>query len=82
LPELVEKFLVGALEGKVIAGTDLKTLLQTVNVAGTTQKVESDRASAVIKADTAVIDVAENIGILPQVSNELPDDALDYFSGL
>lgn len=82
LPELVEKVVLGALEGKVIAGTDLKTLLQTVNVAGTTQKVESDRASAVIKADTAVIDAAENIGILPQVSEELPDDALDYFSEL
>lgn len=82
LPELVEKVMLGALEGKAIAGTDFKTLLQTVNVAGTTQKVESDRASAVIKADTAVIDAAENIGILPQVSNELPDDALDYFSGL
>lgn len=82
LPELVEKVVLGALEGKVIAGTDLKTLLQTVNVAGTTQKVESDRASAVIKADTAVIDATENIGILPQVSEELPDDALDYFSEL
>lgn len=82
LREIVEKVVLGALEGKVIAGTDLKTLLQTVNVAGTTQKVESDRASAVIKADTAVIDAAENIGILPQVSEELPDNALDYFSGL
>lgn len=83
LPELVEKVVLGALEGKVVAGTDLKTLLQTAKSgAGTTQEVESGRATVAIKADTAVIDVEENTGILPQVSEELPDDALDYFSGL
>lgn len=83
LPELVEKVLLETLEGRVVAGTDLKAFSQTVkSAAGTTPEVESDRATAAVKDAMSVIAVAENTGILPQVSEELPDDALDYFSGL
>ena len=35
-----------------------------------------------VKAVTAVTDDLESIGALPQVSDKLPDEALDYFSGL
>lgn len=83
LPELVEKVVLGALEDKVVVGDDLKALLQTVkSAAGTTPEVESDRATAAVKNAMSVIAATENTGILPQVSEELPDDALDYFSGL
>lgn len=83
LPELVEKVLLETFEGRVVAGTDLKALSQTVkSVAETTPEVESDRATAAVKDAMSVIDAAENTGILPQVSEELPDDVLDYFSGL
>ncbi len=61
LPELVEKVVVGALEGKVVTGG---------NALGVT-------------SETAVsMDDTNDTGALPQVSEELPDDALDYFSGL
>ena len=83
LPELMENVVLGVLGGKVVIGTDLNALLQTAkSVAGTNLEVESDRATVAIKADTTVIDVAEYTGILPQVSEELPDEAFDYFSGL
>ncbi len=61
LPELVEKVVVGALEGKVVTGG---------NALGVTSE------AAVSMDDT------NDTGALPQVSEELPDDALDYFSGL
>lgn len=83
LPELVEKVLLETLEGRVVAGTDLKALLQTVKSAeGTTPEVESDRATAAVKDAMSVIAAEENTGILPQISEELPDEAFDYFSGL
>lgn len=83
LPELVEKVLLETLEGRVVAGTDLKALLQTVkSAAGTTPEVESDRATAAVKDAMSVIAAAENTGVLPRVSDKLPDEAFDYFSGL
>lgn len=83
LPDLVEKVVLETLEGKTIAGNDLNALLQTAkSVAGINQEVESDRATVAVKDAMSVIDVAENTRILPEVSEELPDEAFEYFSGL
>lgn len=71
LPELVEKVVLGALEGKMITdGTAIKCAIANGN------------ALAGISGVTVSTEIANDTGTLPQVSEELPDDALDYFSGL
>lgn len=76
LPELMEKVVLEALEGRVITDADLAATLQTA--AGT---YVADATSAAEGITTAA-DVTDKTGALPEVSNELPEDALDYFSGL
>lgn len=71
LPGLVEKVVLGALEGKMITdGTAIKGAIANGNVLTETSGV------------TVSTEIENDIGTLPQVSEELPDDALDYFSGL
>ncbi len=85
LPELVEKVVLGALEDKVVVGDDLATALQTVAgtcVANVTSTAEGIKTTASINAVTTAADVTDKTGALPEVSEKLPDDALDYFSEL
>lgn len=66
LPELVEKVVLEALKGKIVAGVK--------NGAGDGDSVADGIGT---KAATEI-----DNGALPQVTEELPDEALDYFSGL
>ncbi len=72
LPELVEKVVVGALEGKVVVGGDaIKDIITSGNaIVEYSNNVEGSAKDG------------DNTGVLPQVSEELPDEAFDYFSGL
>ena len=82
LPELVEKVLLEVLKGKAVVGDDLAATLQTAIescVSNTTLRVGNAESG---KAVTTVTDELESAGVLPQVSDKLPDEALDYFSGL
>lgn len=82
LPDLVEKVVIETLESKMVVGDDLAAVLQT-----TIERCVSDTTSGTgtaesVKAVTAVAGNLESTGVLPQVSDELPDEAFDYFSGL
>ncbi len=82
LPDLVEKVVIETLESKMVVGDDLAAVLQT-----TIERCVSDTTSGTgtaesVKAVTAVADDLESTGVLPQVSDKLPDEAFDYFSGL
>ena len=68
LPELVEKVVLEALKGKIVAGVK--------NGAG-----DGDSVADGIGTKVATEIEIDN-GVLPQVTEELPDEALDYFSGL
>lgn len=68
LPELVEKVVLEALKGKIVAGVK--------NVAG-----DGDSVADGIGTKVAT-EVEIDNGVLPQVTEELPDEALDYFLGL
>lgn len=68
LPEMVEKVVLEALKDKIIAGVK--------NGAG-----DGDSVADGIGTKVATEVVIDN-GALPQVTEELPDEALDYFSGL
>ena len=68
LPELVEKVVLEALKGKIVAGVK--------NGAG-----DGDSVADGIGTKVAT-EVEIDNGVLPQVTEELPDEALDYFSGL
>ena len=68
LPELVEKVVLEALKGKIVAGVK--------NGAG-----DGDSVADGIGTKVAT-EVEIDNGALPQVTEELPDEALDYFSGL
>ena len=68
LPELVEKVVLEALKGKIVAGVK--------NCAG-----DGDSVADGIGTKVAT-EVEIDNGALPQVTEELPDEALDYFSGL
>ena len=68
LPELVEKVVLDALKGKIVAGVkngveDGDLVADDIGTKGTTE----------VNIDN---------GLLSQVTEELPDEALDYFSGL
>lgn len=82
LPDLVEKVVIETLESKMVVGDDLAAVLQT-----TIERCVSDTTSGTgtaesVKAVTAVAGNLESTGVLPQVSDKLPDEAFDYFSGL
>lgn len=82
LPELVEKVMLEVLKGKAVVGNDLAATLQTAIescVSNTTLGVGTAESG---KAVTTVTDELESAGVLPQVSDKLPDEAFDYFSGL
>lgn len=68
LPELVEKVVLEVLKGKIVAGVK--------NGAG-----DGDSVADGIGTKVAT-EVEIDNGALPQVTEELPDEALDYFSGL
>ena len=68
LPELVEKVVLEALKGKIVAGVK--------NGAGDGDSVADGIGTKVATA------VEIDNGVLPQVTEELLDEALDYFSGL
>ena len=82
LPDLVEKVVIETLESKMVVGDDLAAVLQT-----TIERCVSDTTSGTgtaesVKAVTAVAGNLESTKVLPQVSDKLPDEAFDYFSGL
>lgn len=68
LPELVEKVVLEALKGKRVAGVK--------NGVGNGDSVADGIGTKV------ATEVEIDNGTLPQVTEELPDEALDYFSGL
>lgn len=72
LPELMEKVVLGVLEGKALAhGNIIKDTIASSNTIAENGK------------DVKVaVKTGNDTGALPEVSNELPDDALDYFSEL
>lgn len=82
LSDLVEKVVIETLENKMVVGDDLAAVLQTA-----VERCVSDTTSGIgtaesVKAVTAVAGDLESTGVLPQVSDKLPDEAFDYFSGL
>lgn len=81
LPDLVEKVVIETLESKMVVSNDLAAVLQAVEscVSDTTSGAGTAES---VKAVTAVAGDLESTGVLPQVSDKLPDEALDYFSGL
>ncbi len=72
LPKLLEKVVLGALEGKVV--TD-DTAIKGVIASSNTVAENSNDVEGSAKA-------GDDTGVLPQVSEELLDEAFDYFSGL
>lgn len=82
LPELVEKVVIETLESKMVVGNDLAAVLQTAVESCVSDTTLGAGTAESVKAVTAVTDDLESIGALPQVSDKLPDEALDYFSGL
>lgn len=82
LPELVEKVVIETLESKMVVGNDLAAVLQTAAESCVSDTTLGAGTAESVKAVRAVTDDLESTGVLPQVSDKLPDEALDYFSGL
>ena len=82
LPELVEKVVIETLESKMVVGDDLAAVLQTTIERCVSDTTSETGTAESVKAVTAVAGNLESTGVLPQVSDKLPDEALDYFSGL
>lgn len=82
LPELVDKAVLGALEGKVVVGDDLFAVLQTAVESCVSDTTSGTGTVESVKAVTTITDDLESTGVLPQISDKLPDEALDYFSRL
>ena len=82
LPDLVEKVVMETLESKMVVGDDLAAVLQTAVESCVSDTTLGAGTAESVKAVTVVTDDLESIGVLPQVSDKLPDEALDYFSGL
>ncbi len=82
LPDLVEKVVIEALENKMVVGDDLAAVLQTAVERCVSDTTSGTGTAESVKAVTAVAGDLESTGVLPQVSDKLPDEALDYFSGL
>ena len=82
LPELVEKVVIETLESKMVVSNNLAAVLQAAVESCVPDTTSGAGTAESVKAVTAVADDLESIGVLPQVSDKLPDEALDYFSGL
>lgn len=82
LPDLVEKVVIETLESKMVVGDDLAAVLQAAVESCVSDTTSGTGTAESVKAVTAVTDNLESTGVLPQVSDKLPDEALDYFSGL
>lgn len=82
LPKLVEKVMLEALENKSVVGDDLAAALQNAVKSCVSNTTLGVRTAESGKAVTTVTDELEGAGVLPQVSDKLPDEAFDYFSGL
>ena len=82
LPDLVEKVVIETLESKMVVGDDLAAVLQTTIERCVSDTTSETGTAESVKAVTAVADDLESTRVLPQVSDKLPDEALDYFSGL
>lgn len=82
LPELVEKVVIETLESRMVVSNDLAAVLQTVVESCVSDTTLGARTAESVKAVRAVTDDLESTGVLPQISDKLPDEALDYFSGL
>ena len=82
LPDLVEKVVIETLESKMVVSNDLAAVLQTAVESCVSDTTLGAGTAESVKAVTAVTDDLESTGVLPQVSDKLPDEALDYFSGL
>ncbi len=82
LPDLVEKVVIETLENKMVVGDDLAAVLQTAVERCVSDTTSGTGTAESVKAVTAVAGDLESTGVLPQVSDKLPDEALDYFSGL
>ena len=61
---------------------DLAAVLQTAVESCVSDTTSGTETAESVKAVTAVTDDLESTGVLPQVSDKLPDEAMDYFSGL
>lgn len=70
------------LKGKAVVGDDLAATLQTAIESCVSNTTLGAGTAESGKAVTTVTDELESAGILPQVSDKLPDEAFDYFSGL
>lgn len=82
LPDLVEKVVIETLESKMVVGDDLAAVLQTTIERCVSDTTSETGTAESVKAVTAVAGNLESTGVVPQVSDKLPDEALDYFSGL
>lgn len=82
LPELVEKVVIETLESRMVVSNNLAAVLQTVVESCVSDTTLGARTAESVKAVRAVTDDLESTGVLPQISDKLPDEALDYFSGL
>ena len=82
LPELVEKVVIETLGSKMVVRNDLAAVLQTVVESCVSDTTLGAGTAESVKAVMAVTDDLESTGVLPQISDKLPNEALDYFSGL
>lgn len=82
LPELVEKVMIETLESKMVVSNNLSAVLQAAVESCVSDTTLGAETAESVKAVRAVTDDLESTGVLPQVSDKLPDEALDYFSGL
>ena len=82
LPDLVEKVVIETLESKMVVSDDLAAVLQAAVESCVSDTTSGAETAESVKAVTAVADDLESTRVLPQVSDKLPDEALDYFLGL
>ena len=82
LPEIVEKVVIETLESKMVVSNNLSAVLQTAVESCVSDTTLGAGTAESVKAVTTVTADLESTGVLPQVSDKLPDEALDYFSGL
>jgi len=82
LPDLVEKVVIETLESKMVVSNNLAAFLQAAVESCVSDTTSGTGTAESVKAVTAVAGDLESTGVLPQVSDKLPDEALDYFSGL
>ena len=66
----------------MVVSNNLAVALQTAVESCVSDTTLRAGTAESVKAVRAVTDDLESTGALPQVSDKLPDEALDYFSGL